>query len=96
MQPHAAGHQRGEEATHIWLDELPAPHRFNILIVGSERGAEAELERLPLLLPDPVHTCELPGHLRLPDECGAALILRNVGALNLELQAELASGVGTQ
>ena len=72
-----------------WLDELPAPYRFNILIVGSERAAEAELERVRPLLPDPVHTCQLPGPLQLPDKCGAALILLNVGALNVEQQAEL-------
>ena len=72
-----------------WVDEIRGPYRPNILIVGPERAAEAELQRLRPLLPGSVHTCRLPGPLHLPDEGGAALVLRNVGALDPEQQSEL-------
>jgi Sigma-54 interaction domain len=72
-----------------WPDEISGPYRFNILIVGPERAAEAELQRLRPLLPGSVHTCRLPGPLHLPKAGGAALVLRNVGALDPEQQTQL-------
>jgi hypothetical protein len=61
----------------------------NILIVGSEGAAESALQGLSPLFTGPLHTCVLPGPLDLPRPGCAALILRNVGALNTEQQAEL-------
>ena len=61
----------------------------NILIVGSERVAESTLQGLSPLFAGPTHTCILPGPLDLPRAGCAALILRNVDALNTEQQAEL-------
>ena len=76
-----------------WLDELRldelCAYRPNILIVGSERSAEAKLERLGPLLMGSVHNCRLPGPLHLPDAGHAALILRNVGALDSDQQSAL-------
>ena len=64
-------------------------HHPNILIVGSEFAAESALQGLRPLFAGPTHTCVLPGPLRFPRAGCAALILRNVGALNTEQQAEL-------
>jgi len=61
----------------------------NILIVGSESAAEKALQRLDALRTGPVATCALPGPLRFPDPGCVALVLRSVGALNPEQQAEL-------
>jgi hypothetical protein len=72
-----------------WPDEISSPYRSNILIVGPERAAEAELQRLRPLLPGSVHTCRLPGPLHLPEAGGAVLILRNVGALDPDQQSQL-------
>ena len=71
-----------------WLDDLYT-YRPNILIVGSERAAEAKLQRLGPLLTGSVHNCRLPGPLSLPAAGGGTLILRNVGALDPEQQSAL-------
>ena len=71
-----------------WLADLCA-YRPNILIVGSVRATEAKLQRLSPMLTGQVHSCRLPGPLHLPDASDAALILRNVGALDPRQQSEL-------
>jgi len=71
-----------------WLADLCA-YRPNILIVGSVRAAETKLQQLSPMLTGSVQSCRLPGPLQLPDAGDAALILRNVGALDPRQQSEL-------
>ena len=71
-----------------WLADL-CIYRPNILIVGSVRAAEAKLQRLGPMLTGRIHSCRLPGPLQLPDVGDAALILRNVGALDPRQQSEM-------
>ena len=64
-------------------------HGINFLLVGPERATEAALQQLSLLFGGPTETCVLPGPLQLPPAGCAALILRNVGALDGDQQEEL-------
>jgi hypothetical protein len=63
--------------------------RPNILFVGSVTAADAALEAISPLFAGPVRQCVLPGPLQLPDVGQAALVLKNVGALDRAQQQEL-------
>lgn len=61
----------------------------NVLIVGSDRGAEEVIDRLRPCFSPPLHTCNLPGRLTLPAEASGTLLLRHVTELVREQQDQL-------
>jgi regulator of sirC expression with transglutaminase-like and TPR domain len=61
----------------------------NVLIVGSDGGADEVIDRLRPSFSLPLHTCNLPGHLALPAEASGTLLLRHVTELAREQQDQL-------
>jgi hypothetical protein len=61
----------------------------NVLIVGSDRSADAVIDRLRPCFSPPLHTCDLPGRLALPSIGGGTLLLRHVAELGCDQQDQL-------